>query len=115
MGFLGHSGDMEPTSNRAPVLLYVAMLLSLLVLAAVIAASTPQPDGACSGIGFGCSLYGWDLAGFLLMIVGLPYAVAVGAVLAILGLLRWWRAATAVAGLACVAPWVLVLVALSST
>ena len=36
---------------------------------------TTLPDGQCSGIGWGCSLAGWDAVGFTLIILGVPIAV----------------------------------------
>jgi hypothetical protein len=91
--------------------LYLTTLLSAYPLGAIVAAATPQPAGACSGIGFGCSLYGWDAAGFLLAIVGVPYAVGLALVLLVLGLLptRWRPVQFAVAAFGLAVPWVVVL------
>ena len=94
--------------------LYALTLTSALPIAAIVAAAWPQPDDACSGIGFGCSLYGWDAAGFMLWILGVPYALILGVVLviatalgprarpvavglAVVGLLVPWIAALAIA------------------
>jgi len=37
---------------------------------------TALPDGQCSGIGWGCSLAGWDAVGLTLIIFGAPLALA---------------------------------------
>lgn len=88
-------------------ILYLLTLLSALPLAALLAATTPMPDGACSGIGFGCSLYGWDAAGFTLLFIGVPYVLGLGVLLGLLSLLpeRIAVIATVVGGLGLAVPW----------
>ena len=109
-----------PTADRAarlrrwtPWLLYLATLLSALPLGAIIARESPQPPGACSGIGFGCSLYGWDAAGFALLFLGVPYAVGLAVVLGLLHLvprrLGFIHVGMAAIGLA--VPWIVVTAA----
>lgn len=66
---------------------YVLMLLSAMPLGAVLARANPQPPDACSGIGFGCSLYGWDAVGFFAMLFGAPYATVLGIAILLLSLL----------------------------
>ena len=98
----------------APWLLYVLTLMSAGPLAALVAWQTPQPPGACSGIGWGCSLYGWDAAGFMLLLFGVPYAAVLGTVLAVLGAFgvsNALRRAVASVGLA--TPWVFIAAVLS--
>jgi hypothetical protein len=76
-----------PTASTrlpAPWVLYALTLVSAAPLGALVAWQTPQPPGACSGIGWGCSLYEWDAAGLMLLFFGAPYAVVLGAVLAAL-------------------------------
>ena len=94
-----------------PWLTYLATLLSAWPLGAIVAASHPLEGDACSGIGFGCSRYGWDLAGFLLMFLGIPYAFGLLIVLVTLSLVgdqgRVVPTVAAVVGLA--VPWVFVL------
>jgi hypothetical protein len=98
-----------PPLRRAltPWLLYLATLCSALPIAGIVAAASPQPPGACSGIGWGCSLYGWDAAGFLLLLVGAPYAIvlalAVGALSFLPVRLRPFQIGVASIGLA--VPW----------
>lgn len=101
--------------SSAPLVLYLLTLASALPLGQVLAAAYPQPEGACSGIGWGCSLYGWDAAYFVLMVVGVPYALALGFVLGLLSLLpeRWRGVQTAVAALGLAVPWGTVLVGLA--
>jgi hypothetical protein len=103
-----HAG-VTPTTRRrlVPWLAYLLTLLSAWPVGEVVARSTPQPEGACSGIGFGCSLYGWDAAGFLLMVVGIPFALVLAVVLAVLSILpeRFAPAATAVALVGLAVPW----------
>jgi hypothetical protein len=105
-----------PARRYVPWLLYLLTLLSAYPIGAILAAASPQPDGACSGIGFGCTLYGWDAAGFMLMIVGIPYALGLAFVLAVLGFLPWrWRpvqAVVATVGLA--VPWAFAALAAAS-
>lgn len=105
--------DRVPNHTRTTWTLYLLTLLSALPLAAVIATSTPMPEGACSGIGFGCSLYGWDAAGFLLMIFGIPYALVLAVALGVLSLLPARRAviAAVVAGVGLAIPWLFVMTA----
>ena len=88
--------------------LYATTLASALPIAAIIAAATPMPEGACSGIGWGCSLYEWDAAGFALMILGIPYAFVLGVVLFILSFVGK-RAAPTVGWVGLAMPWVVVL------
>ena len=88
--------------------LYMATLASALPIAAVIAWATPMPEGACSGIGWGCSLYEWDAAGFALVIFGVPYAAAVATVLFILSFVGK-RAAPAVGWIGLLIPWAFTL------
>ena len=89
-------------------LLFATTLASALPLAAIIAAATPMPEGACSGIGWGCSLYGWDAAGFALVIFGVPYAVLLAATLVILSFVGR-RAAPTVGWIGLLVPWIVVL------
>ncbi len=101
-----------PIDRRTPWLLYALTLLSAAPLGAVVAWQTPQPPGTCSGIGWGCSLYGWDAAGLMLLIFGMPYALVLGAVLATLarfGSSRLIRLTVAVAALGLAAPWAFVV------
>ena len=101
--------------RRIPVhwYLYAATLASALPIAAITAGSTPMPEGACSGIGWGCSLYEWDAAGFMLLIFGIPYAMALTTVLFILSFVGK-KGAPIVATIGLVIPWVLtLLIALS--
>ena len=90
-----------------PWVAYLLTLLSAWPVGAFLARTTPQPVGACSGIGFGCSLYGWDAAGFLLVFLGIPFAVALGLVLAVLSILpeRFAPLATGVALAGLAVPW----------
>jgi hypothetical protein len=87
--------------------LYLVTLVSALPIAVIIATTNPMPEGACSGIGWGCSLYGWDLAGITLVIFGVPYAVALAIVLGLMGLLpeRHGKASAVVAGIGLAIPW----------
>ena len=96
-----------------PWLLYLATLLSGLPLAGAVALANPMPAGACSGIGWGCSLYGWDAAGFLLVIVGIPFAVVLAVVVGLLSLAgRAWAAGAAALGLSI--PWLLTAAVLAT-
>jgi hypothetical protein len=90
--------------------LYLLTLVSAIPLAAIVAASNPMPEGGCSGIGFGCSLYGWDAAGFVLLIVGVPYALGLALVLGVLSLVTDRRSTvtTIVATVGLAVPWLLV-------
>ena len=108
----GDGDDMTWWHRRStPWLLYLATLASGLPFAAALAAANPMPEGACSGIGWGCSLYGWDVAGFALTILGVPFAVVLGLVLGLLSLARPPVAAVAAAvGLA--VPWLLTVAVL---
>lgn len=96
--------------------LYLLTLVSALPLAALLAAATPMPAGACSGIGFGCSLYGWDAAGFALLILGVPYAVGLAVLLGLLSLLpdRIAIVVPIVAGIGLAIPWALATLAVVS-
>ena len=87
-------------------------VLSGLPIGAILAADNPKPAGSCSGIGFGCSLYGWDLARFALLFAGLPYVILLLVMVALTGLLPGrWRIAQVVVALAGLAlPWVVVLI-----
>lgn len=93
--------------------LYLATLVSALPLGAIIAAATPMPEGACSGIGWGCSLYEWDAAGFALIIFGVPYAFLLGVVLLTLSFVGK-RAAPYVACTGLAIPWLLVVAGIAS-
>ena len=96
--------------------LYALTLASALPIAAIIAAASPQPDDACSGIGLGCSLYGYDAASFMLGLVGIPYALVLGVLLAIATVLGP-RARPVAVGLAVVGllvPWVAALAVASN-
>ena len=104
--------DQMPKRPRTTAwTLYLLTLLSALPLAAILADANQMPAGGCSGIGFGCSLYGWDAAGFLLLIIGIPYALGLAAVLGVLSLLSDRRApiATVVAGVGLAIPWMFVV------
>jgi hypothetical protein len=107
-------GSMASLPRRsAPSALYLLTLLSAFPLGAMVAAAMPQ-SGPCSGIGFGCSLHGWDAAWFLLGLLGMPYAIALAAVLALLSALperlRAIQTGVAVVGLAI--PWAAALIGL---
>lgn len=106
----GADADGVTFFRRIPIhcVLFAATLASALPIAAVIAAATPMPEGACSGIGFGCSLYEWDAAGFALMIFGIPYAFVLAVVLFILTFVGK-RAAPIVGWVGLAIPWVVVL------
>ena len=80
-------GDGMHSFARSPWAAVVATVASALPLAALVAVSNPMPEGACSGIGWGCSLYGWDAAGLALLLLGVPYVVLLVAVVALLHLL----------------------------
>lgn len=112
-------GDHDRVRNRrrgTAWTLYLLTLLSALPLAALLAAANPMPEGACSGIGFGCSLYGWDAAGFALLVLGVPYAVGLAVVIGLLCLLpdRLAVVVTIVAGIGLAVPWVLGVLAIAS-
>jgi hypothetical protein len=99
-----------------PWLLYLVTLVSAWPLGAIMAAAYPQPAGSCSGIGFGCSLYGWDLAAFALYVLGIPYAAALALVLGLLALLpdRWAPLQVTVAVVGLAVPWMVVVAGVSS-
>jgi hypothetical protein len=96
-------------ASRMAGVAYLLTLLSAWPIGATIAHAMPQPAGACSGIGFGCTLYGWDAATFALLYLGVPYALGLALVLALLGLLRprWRPVQTVVAGGGLGVPWLL--------
>lgn len=71
-------GGMRRIRWESPWTPYVLMLLSAMPLAALAARANPMPQGSCSGIGFGCSLYGWDLVGLVALVVGVPYVTVLG-------------------------------------
>jgi hypothetical protein len=104
-------GRTAGAHRAAPWVLYLLTLASAYPLGAVITHSLPQPEGSCSGIGFGCSLYGWDAAQFFLLMFGLPYAAVLAIVLGLLGFLpdRWRPAQTVVAAVGLAVPWALVV------
>ena len=94
-----------------PWVVYAATLASLLPVGAILAVTNPMPEGACSGIGFGCSLYGWDAVGFGLIIFGIPFLVVFAVVLGVLSLPAIRRPAVS-AGCAAVGfaiPWLFML------
>ena len=102
-----HADDVPVTFlRRIPLywFLYLATLASAVPIAAIIAWATPMPEGACSGIGWGCSLYEWDAAGFALVIFGVPYAAALATVLFILSFVGK-RAAPVVGWVGLAIPW----------
>jgi len=49
------------------------------------------PPGQCSGIGWGCSLAGWDAVAFALIIIGVPllFVLLIGHL--IIGFAQWLR------------------------
>jgi hypothetical protein len=101
--------------NRPGVLFGVAVALTLLATA-VVAVENPRPEGACTGIGWGCSLYGWEAALLGLLIFGLPFVFIAGVlVLATSHLPRPWRVLSVVIGWLAVAVPVYVIVASVST
>ena len=51
-----------------------AILVPFLVWMAILSQSE-LPPGQCSGIGWGCSLAGWDAVGVAAVIVGIPLLV----------------------------------------
>ena len=106
----GADADHVTFLRRIPLhwFLYAATLASALPIAAIIARSTPMPEGACSGIGWGCSLYEWDAAGFALMIFGIPYAFVLTFVLFMLSFVGK-KAAPIVASVGLAVPWAFTL------
>ena len=94
------------TNRKTPWILYGISLLLLPVVATAVAVANPRPQGACSGIGFGCSLYGWDAALLGLLVLGLPFAVGMGLLLGLTSLLgdRFHFLRVAVACLAIAGP-----------
>jgi hypothetical protein len=54
----------------------VVIVVSAAILSLAIAQVTKADPGDCSGIGFGCSLHGWDAAGFAAIFV-IPAALAI--------------------------------------
>ena len=103
-------GRMTTRPRATAWTLYLLTLASALPLGAKIASANPA-DCGCSGIGFGCSLYGWDAAGFALLLLGVPYAVILAALLGVLCLLpaRYAVVAKVVAGFGLAVPWLAVL------
>jgi hypothetical protein len=91
-----------------PWALYLLTVLSAWPLGAMVAKSMPRPRGATSGIGFGASLNGWDAAGFLLVLLGIPYAAILAIVLALLTLLpqRLQLIPVSVALIGLAVPWI---------
>ena len=71
----------------SPGRLYVATVALVAVATAVVAISNPRPEGACTGIGWGCSLYGWQHALVGLMFVGLPFLLVSGLAVLFTGML----------------------------
>jgi len=101
-------GMAAATRKRlVPWVLYLLTLLSAWPVGEILARSAPQPAGACSGIGFGCSLYGWDAAGFVLFVLGIPFAAGLAVVLGVLSFLpeRFAPVTTAVALAGLAVPW----------
>lgn len=112
----GHAQAMERCRRpRFPWMIYAATIASAVPIGAILATSNPMPEGACSGIGFGCSLYGWDAVGFAYLIFGVPFAVTFAVILGVLSLpsIRrpWLTSAVATIGFAL--PWLAVAVLLS--
>lgn len=68
--------------------IYVLMLVSAVPLGAIMAAANPMPPGGCSGLGFGCSLYGWDGVAFVAVLFGAPYVFVLGVALLVLAKVR---------------------------
>ena len=103
-------------SPWSPWLVYLATFISLLPIGTVLAVTNPMPEGACSGIGFGCSLYGWDAVAFGMIIFGVPFVTLLAVVLGVLSIpaLRRPPLALLVAGLGFAVPWLFLLVVLST-
>src|SRR5687768_13595643 len=82
---------MKGIRITSPWVLYLLSLALLPVATAVVAIANPMPEGACSGIGWGCSLYGWDAALFGLVIVGVPFIAICGMLILVSSFLpgRW--------------------------
>lgn len=100
------SRRMDFRRRGVPWLIFLLTLFSAWPLGAMVAAATPATPDDCEGIGFGCSLHEWNAARFLLLILGVPYAVCLAAVLGVLSLhARWLRAQTFVAVVGLAAPW----------
>lgn len=55
---------------------WASVVIALVLIMLGMAASTEQPEGVCSGIGWGCELSGAALAGFVAMLI-VPVAVVV--------------------------------------
>jgi len=78
-----------PTRLR-PYLVFHGIVVVVATTILVALGSRDRPEGACSGIGFGCQLWGADLAGFAALFI-VPIALAV----MLLGhlfiaLFHWW-------------------------
>src|SRR5688572_25856468 len=97
---------MDLRWRAVPWLLFLGTLLSAWPLGALIAASLPATADGCEGIGFGCSLHGWNAARFVIVVVGIPYALGLAAVLGVLSWNeRWLRVQIAVAMVGLAVPW----------
>jgi len=75
-----------------PHVVWAGLVVTVVVAVLLAAASTTQPDGQCTGIGWGCTVSGGDLAALLAVFL-VPPAVIVLLVghLTIWAVQRWRR------------------------
>ena len=59
-----------------PHIVWATFVIGVVAVILVAAGQTHMSEGDCSGIGFGCSLYGADVAGFLAIII-VPPAIGI--------------------------------------
>lgn len=85
----------KPRRQRSKLWLPHAVWAGVLVIpfaAWMVALSqTELPEGTCSGMGWGCSLAGWDAVGIALLFIGIPLLLVLLFGHLIIGLAQWLR------------------------
>lgn len=74
-----------------PHVAWAGLIVIPLVFWMAVLSQSELPPGQCSGIGWGCSLAGWDAVAFALIIIGVPllFVLLIGHL--IIGFAQWLR------------------------
>ena len=83
----------KPPRSRMwiPHVAWAGLIVIPFVFWMAVLSQSELPPGQCSGIGWGCSLAGWDAVAFALIIIGVPLLLLLLLGHLIIGFAQWLR------------------------